>query len=155
MSEMATVRVLLVGESPKVFASCRRRLENCGCHCEFAECQQEVWSILAERQFDIVLSVHKGRGNRTESLGALLSGSRSTLFYALPVETGCWWVPILKVGEECFGAPALRPTEFANALDEVVEQIQRRLPAAPDPDADRSCARIPGRLATSLEATPL
>jgi hypothetical protein len=124
MDETAKVRVLLVADSPKMFSSCRRRLEMNGCHCEFAESEREVWSVLERRQFDIVLSVHKGGSTRTESLGALLSGSRTTLFYALPVERGCWWVPILRVGEECFGAPALRPTEFANALDEVIEQIK-------------------------------
>ena len=124
MHESAEVRVLLVGESPKVFSSCRRRLETNGCRCEFAECEREVWNILQQEQFDIVLSVHRGQSSEPESLGAFLSGSRTTLFYALPVENGCWWVPILKVGEECFGAPALRPTEFANALDEVLEQIK-------------------------------
>ena len=127
MNDAAKVRVLLVGDSPKVFVSCRRRLERDGCHCEFAECEREVWNVLGQRQFDIVLCVHKGRSTRTESLGAVLSGSRTTLFYALPVENGCWWVPILKAGEECFGAPALRPTEFGNALDEVLEQIKASL----------------------------
>jgi len=126
MNETAQIRVLLVGDSTEVFSSCRRRLVASGCHCEFAECEREVWNVLQQRQFDIVLSVHRGRRG-TESLGALLSGSRTTLFYALPVEKGCWWVPILKVGEECFGAPALRPTEFANALDEVLEQIKAGL----------------------------
>lgn len=124
MNETVQVRVLLVGDSPKVFSSCRRRLETNGCHCEFAECEREVWNVLQERQFDIVLSVHKSRSVRLESLGALLSGSRTTLFYALLVERGSWWVPILKIGEECFGVPALRPTEFVTALDEVVEQIK-------------------------------
>jgi len=123
MNETAQVQVLLVGDSPKVFAACRRRLETNGCHCEFAECEREVWNVIKQRQFDIVLSVHRGRSARTESLGALLSGSRTTLFYALPVENGCWWVPILKAGEECFAASALRPAEFANALDEVIQQV--------------------------------
>lgn len=127
MSETTQIRVLLVGDSAEVFSSCRQRLMASGCHCEFAECEREVWNVLQQRQFDIVLSVHRGRSAHTESLGALLSGSRTTLFYALPVEKGCWWVPILKVGEECFGAPALRPTEFANALDEVLEQIKAGL----------------------------
>src|SRR5579862_7973469 len=127
MNETAQVQVLLVGDSPKVFAACRRRLETNGCHCEFAECEREVWKVLEQRQFDIVLSVHRGRSARAESLGALLAGSGTTLFYALPVEEGCWWVPILRVGEECFGAPALRPAEFANALDEVLEQIKAGL----------------------------
>jgi hypothetical protein len=124
MNETAQIRVLLVGDGAEVFSSRRRRLEASGCHCEFAECEREVWNVLQQRQFHIVLSVHRGRSARTESLGALLSGSRTTLFYALPVEKGCWWVPILKVGEECFGAPALRPTEFAYVLDEVLGQIK-------------------------------
>jgi hypothetical protein len=137
MNETVQIRVLLVGESPKVFSSCRRRLETNGCHCEFAECEREVWNVLQERQFDIVLSVHKGRSVRLESLGALLSGSRTTLFYALLVERGSWWVPILRIGEECFGTPALRPTEFVTALDEVVEQIK----------ADFESRAIPTRMA--------
>jgi hypothetical protein len=124
MDATVKVRVLLVADSPKMFSSCRRRLEVNGCHCEFAECEREVWNVLGQRQFDIVLSVHKGQSTRAESLGALLSGSRTTLFYALPVERGCWWVPILRVGEECFGAPSMRPTEFSSALDAVVEQIK-------------------------------
>jgi hypothetical protein len=127
MDETAKVRVLLVGDSPGIFSSWRRRLERNGCHCEFAECQREVWNVLRQRQFDIVLSLHRGAGTRTESLGAFLSGSLTTLFYALPVETGCWWVPVLKVGEECFSAPALRPSGFAKALDEVLEQIKDQI----------------------------
>ena len=151
MNETAQIRVLLVGDSPEAFSSCRRRLEASGCHCEFAECEREVWKVLAQRQFDIILSVHRGRRSRTESLGALLSGSRTTLFYALPVEKGCWWVPILKVGEECFGAPALRPTEFANALDEVLEQIKagfasRAIPIRISLRTSRRRNRTPARI---------
>jgi len=40
------------------------------------------------------------------------------------VEVGYWWVPILRLGEECFGAAVLRPSEFANALDEVLKEIR-------------------------------
>jgi hypothetical protein len=163
MNQTAQIRVLLVGDSREVFSACRRRLEVSGCHCEFAECEREVWNVLEQRRFDIVLSVHRGQGARTESLGAMLSGSRTTLFYALPVEKGCWWVPILKVGEECFGAPALRPTEFANALDEVLEQIKtgsplRAIPTRTAPQAlparrrvNRKRARMP-RLVANTEA---
>jgi hypothetical protein len=141
MDETIKVRVLLVADSPKMFSSCRRRLETNGCHCEFVESEREVWNVLEQRQFDIVLSVHKGGSTRTESLGALLSGSRTTLFYALPVERGCWWVPILRVGEECFGAPALRPAEFSSALDEVIEQIK----ASFDSQAIPMRAALPAR----------
>jgi hypothetical protein len=54
----------------------------------------------------------------------LLSGSRITLFYALPVEEGCWWVPVLRIGDECIGEPALRPHEFSIVLDVIVKELK-------------------------------
>jgi len=80
--------------------------------------------MLGRRQFDLVLSLHPSRGTNSPSLGVLLSGSPTTLFYALRVEVGYWWVPILRLGEECFGAPVVRPSEFANALGEVLKDIR-------------------------------
>lgn len=80
--------------------------------------------MLSEHQFGLVLNQHHSRGTSYRSLGILLSGSTTTLFYALRVEVGYWWVPILRLGEECFGAPVLRPNEFANALDEVLKEIR-------------------------------
>jgi hypothetical protein len=89
--------------------------------------------MLQQRQFDLVLAVHNTRGANSESLGGLLTGSRTTLFLALPVEQSCWWVPILRLGQDCFGAPAMRPGEFTNALDKVLGEIRadatsRRMP---------------------------
>jgi len=80
--------------------------------------------MLEHRQFDLVLSLHPSRGTNSPSLGVLLSGSRTTLYYALRVEVGYWWVPILRLGEECFGAPVVRPSEFANELDKVLKEIR-------------------------------
>jgi hypothetical protein len=37
---------------------------------------------------------------------------------------GCRWVPLLRLGEECFGAPALRPSEFAHALVVALKEIR-------------------------------
>ena len=124
MDDTSMIRVLLVGDSPQSYFFHRKLLERNGCECEFAECERAVWEMLSQRQFDLVLSLHTSRGTRGPSLAVLLSGSPTTLFYALRVEVGYWWVPILRLGEECFGAPALRPSEFANALDEVVKEIR-------------------------------
>ena len=124
MDDSSLIRVLLVGDSPQLFFLCQKHLERKGCECEFAECERAVWEMLGQRQFDLVLSLHTRRGSSSPGLAILLSGSPTTLFYALRVEVGCWWVPILRLGEECFGAPALRPSEFANALDEVLKEIR-------------------------------
>jgi hypothetical protein len=124
MDHSSMVRVLLVGDSPQLFFLCQKHLEKNGCECEFAKCERAVWETLGQRQFDLVLGLHTSQGTRSPSLVVLLSGSPTTLFYALRVEVGYWWVPILRLGEDCFGAPALRPSEFANALDEVLKEIR-------------------------------
>jgi len=124
MDDTSTIRVLLVGDSPQSFFLHRQHLEKNGCHCEFADCERTAWEILGHRKFDLVLSLHPSREAGNPSLGVLLSGSPTTLFYALRVEVGYWWVPMLRLGEECFGAPVLRPGEFANSLDELLEEIR-------------------------------
>ena len=124
MDDTNMIRVLLVGESPQSFFLHQKYLERKGCECEFAKCERTAWQMLSDRQFGLVLSLPPSRGTSSPSLGILLSGSTTTLFYALRVEVGYWWVPILRLGEECLGAPVLRPSEFANALDEVLKEIR-------------------------------
>ena len=124
MDDSSVIRVLLVGDSPQLFFVYQKHLERNGCECEFVESEHEAWEMLGQREFDIVLSLHANRGSNSPRLAVLLSGTQTTLFYALRLEVGCWWVPLLKLGEECFGAPALRPSEFANALEGVLKEIR-------------------------------
>jgi hypothetical protein len=124
MDDSSMIRVLLVDDRPQMFFLCQKHLERNGCECEFAECERALWEMLGQRQFDLVLSLHTNQRTSRPSLAVLLSGSPTTLFYALRVEVGYWWVPILRLGEECFGAPALRPSEFAIALEKVLKEIR-------------------------------
>jgi len=124
MGDTSVIRVLLVGDSPQSFFLHQKHLERNGCECEFAESERTAWEMLGRHQFDLVLSLHPSRGASCPSLGVLLSGSQTTLFYALRVEVGYWWVPMLRLGEECFGAPVLRPSEFANSLNELLKEIR-------------------------------
>jgi hypothetical protein len=121
---LAVVKVLLAGDSPQAFSLSQGHLERKGCQCHFAKSQRELEQLLNQKQFDIVLTMHRVKGSSTGSLGALLLGSRTTLFYVLPVEVGCWWVPVLRVGAGCFGAPALRPREFYDALTGIIDEIR-------------------------------
>jgi len=124
MDESSMIKVLLIGESPQLFFRCQKYLERNGCECEFAECEKSITKMLDQRQFDLVLNLHTTQGTRNPSLVELLSGLPTTLFYGLRVEVGYWWVPILRLGEECFGTPALRPGEFASALNVVLKEIR-------------------------------
>jgi hypothetical protein len=124
MEDTNLIRVLLVGDSRQSFFIHQKHLERNGCECEFAECEETASEMIGRRQFDLVLSLHPTRGTNSPSLGVVLSGSPTTLFYALRVEVGYWWVPILRLGEECFGAPVVRPGEFAKAIGEVLKEIR-------------------------------
>jgi hypothetical protein len=124
LDEERIAEILLVGDGPQVFSLSIGQLERIGCRCHFARSQRGLEELLNQKQFDIVLTMHRIEGGSTDWLGAALSGSRTTLFYALPVEVGCWWVPVLRFGAECLGSPALRPREFADALDRIVDEIR-------------------------------
>jgi len=114
------VSVLLVGESLHLFSTFRR-LEKLGCQCHFAESHREVSELLSHTKLDIVLSMYTHQ--RLSEMMALLAGSRVTMFHMLPVEEGCWWLPILRNGEHCLGTPAFRPSEFTYVLTEIIKGI--------------------------------
>jgi hypothetical protein len=121
VDEARKVKVLLIGESPRPFSFCRSPLEKAECQCYFAESHQEMSKVLRRTEVDIVFSL-----NARESLSALMAqlvGSRVTVFHRLPVEEGCWWLPVLQNGESCLGTAAFRPNEFACVLTELVKSI--------------------------------
>jgi hypothetical protein len=52
-----------------------------------------------------------------------LAGLPVAAFLCLSVENGWFWLPAINGGNECFGLPALRPSEFANALEEMARSL--------------------------------
>ena len=120
VGETRKINVLVVGDSPHLFSSFRR-LERLGCECHFAESHREVSALLSHTKLDIVLSLYTHQ--RLSQMIALLAGRRVSMFYMLPVEEGCWWLPVLRNGENCLGTPAIRTTEFTYVLIEIIQGI--------------------------------
>lgn len=118
------VSVLVVGESSEGSSFLLQRLEKRGCECHVATSSAEAVRFFAGHGFDLVLCTDWMQGINT--LIATLVGSPSSLFCCHPVEDSCWWLPAVRHGEKCLGAPALRPSEFAYALDGIVEEIKSR-----------------------------
>jgi hypothetical protein len=50
-----------------------------------------------------------------------LTGSEASIFYTFPVENGCWWLPTLRHGQDCHGAPAFRRNEFPFELERILQ----------------------------------
>jgi hypothetical protein len=130
MADRAVIRVLLVGEEPREFYLSRQRFERSDCQCHFAKSEEEIAELLIATEFDIVLSTHRISGASIHQLVALLSGSRASMFYSLRVEEGYWWLPVLTLGKECLGTPALRGGEFVHVLDQLLMEIQGTAAAA-------------------------
>jgi response regulator RpfG family c-di-GMP phosphodiesterase len=111
--------VLLVGQSFQSAQALTDRLHQLGFRCHLAKNMQAASEILSSRSVDLVLSsMHLSDGTGFGLLSAL-AGLPVTMFLCLPVENSCFWLPAMDGGKECLGSPALRPSEFANALKEM------------------------------------
>ena len=116
------VKVLLLGESEKGWSYLAQRLEQRGCHCWFAKSTEEALALFDQHKFQLVLSTKPLR--LTNAIVARLGETNCSVFYCCPVENGCWWLPVVTHGKECLGAPALRPSEFVIALDQIVKEVE-------------------------------
>ena len=142
------VEVLLLGESEGGTSHLLRLMEKRGCHCSFAT-SGEASRVLAERGFDLVLStIPLGQSH---PLVLLLENSDCAVFYSCPVEDGCWWVPLTGRGRKCLGAPAIRPSEFATAIDHAIEEIESRKITAAKQRRGDGTMMMPARLKSILD----
>jgi len=128
MSQKA-VRVLLLGECTRGSSHLLWYLGQCGCHCWFAASAAEAVALFHQCKFHLILSTSPV--HQATQMMSLLGRSNCSVFCAYPVEQGCWWLPLMDGGQKCFGAPGLRPSEFADVLDQKLERIRARYFAAP------------------------
>jgi len=92
-------RILLVAESPMGVSFLVTRLKKLAREIHFAGSCKEASAFIANHQFDLVLSEFRLWDGSSYSLAATLIGSRSTLVYSYPLETGCCWLPAVKQGQ--------------------------------------------------------
>ena len=126
------LKVLLIGKSQGRYSPLSNRLRRRECDCRFATSSQEVRLLLDSHSFDLMLGPIRLNGDSLYPLIGLLGGSRTTLFYSQAVEDGYWWLPALRRGMNCFGAPAIRPSQFVTVLDETIEEIRFSTCVAPE-----------------------
>jgi hypothetical protein len=119
-----TVRVLLIGESEHGCAHVRRLLEKRGCQCWFGRSFDEGAALFVEHSFHVILSTVPL--HRHDRFLVKLRNLPSTVFQCWRVEDGCWWLPVVRGGKECVGAPALRASEFLAAFDQIVNEVHPR-----------------------------
>jgi hypothetical protein len=139
--EAEKIDVLLIRKGQTGQSPLCNRLARRGCRCRFASTSQEIGPLLASHYCDLVLGPIRLHGNSLYPLISHLHGSRTTLFYYVIVEDGCWWLPAVWLGATCFGAPAIHNSEFVTVLDDTIEAIRFRASASVDPHR-RLAARV-------------
>src|SRR5580692_12674935 len=98
--------VLLIGENSQGSSHLVKHLQGHVFKCRFAASYQEAVSLISPQTFDLVLSPMRVRDNSIFPLMDLLERSCTTLFFFQAVEEGCWWLPALQFGRNCFGSYA-------------------------------------------------
>ncbi|MGD0907680.1 MAG: hypothetical protein ABSA96_08870 [Candidatus Acidiferrales bacterium] len=122
---LAGTNVLLVGQNFHKTQTLTERLHRLKFRCHFAGNARVASEFVAAYPVDLVLSntyLSDGTGYR---MLLDLTCVPVSAFLCFPVENSCLWLPALDDGKRCLGLPALRPSEFAKAL----ERMALRLPA--------------------------
>lgn len=115
--------VLLVGQNFHIAHALTDRLRRCGFRCHFVSNLREASDRLSSGPVDLVLSNTRLPDGTGFELMGVLAGLPVTAFLCLSVENTCFWLPAIDDGKECLGSPALRPSEFASALDEMASRL--------------------------------
>jgi CheY-like chemotaxis protein len=115
--------VLLVGQSFHGAQSLTERLNGWGFRCRVAGSMRAASDMLLTHPIHLVLSNTLLPDGTGFGLLEALAGKQVTAFLCLPVENSCLWLPAMDDGKDCLGMPALRPSEFANALEEMARRL--------------------------------
>lgn len=135
----ASPTILLIGRDFRPGSQFLERLCREGCLCAVAKNFEEARVALLARQFDLVLSEMALPDGSALPLLGLLEGTPATLFFCVGVHDGCWWLPALDRGRRTWGQAALRPAEFAHALDALLAaESPHAVEPAPAADTENS-----------------
>jgi hypothetical protein len=102
-------------------------LEKFGSEISFAPPQAVTPEYVKNGDYNLILLDSTVPAEQRRHLSCELAGSEASIFYAFPVENGCWWLPTLRRGRDCHGAPAFRRNEFPLELERILQdQIEEQ-----------------------------
>jgi len=113
--------VLLVGRNGSWGTLVLRSLGKFRSELSFAPPQTVTPEYVRERAFNLILLDSTVSPEQRRQLASELIGWEVSIFYTFPVENGCWWLPTLRNGQDCHGAPAFRRNEFPFELERILQ----------------------------------
>jgi hypothetical protein len=112
--------VMLVGRGGTWSKSLLKSLEKFEAELLFVEPHSLTSEYVKDSTYKLVLLDSTVPAEQRRQLTSDLVGSNVSIFYTFPVENDCWWLPTLRHGEGCHGAPAFRRNEFAYELERIL-----------------------------------
>jgi hypothetical protein len=119
-SAIACPAVLLVGRNGSWGSVVLKSLQKFGCGLSFETPQNVTPDFARSGAYDLILLDSSVSQEQRRELAFELLGSGTSIFYTFPVENGCWWLPALRRGHDCHGAPAFRRNEFPFELERIL-----------------------------------
>jgi hypothetical protein len=117
--------VLLVGLGSSGAQGFSDKLRGWGFRCYLATNLRAAREVFELIRIDMVLTNTQLSDGTGVGLAASLAGLPVTVFVCVPLEDSCLWLPAIDCGKVCLGLPALRPSEFANSLEEMAGLLSR------------------------------
>ena len=121
--EPGRAKVLLVDSNSSVMNHLLDYLRSLGCLCSLAHSYQEACALFLQDKFNLVLGRFAPPDKACHELVALSAGTQASFFYFYAVEHGCWWIPRMRFGRECWGETALPPRQFARVLEKMIQEL--------------------------------
>ncbi len=115
-------RTLLVGRDTSWGIPLLRSLVKFGSEFSFAPALRITAEFVRKGRYTLLLIDSTVPIGQRKQLVCGLVGSDASLFYAYPVENGCWWVPVLLSGEDCYGSPAFRTEQLLTELEHILQE---------------------------------
>jgi hypothetical protein len=120
--------VLLVGRNGSWGTTVLKSLTKFSSKTSFVAQDAVTSKTVTQGGFDLVLLDSTVSPEQRRQITSELVGSGTSVFYTFPVENGCWWLPVLRRGQDCHGAPAFRRKEFPAELERMLDtQAERRM----------------------------
>jgi hypothetical protein len=114
--------ILLVGRNTPWASPLFKLIAKCGAEPVFASPRSATSEYVKKSGHALVLLESSVPPEHRKQLVSDLIGSGVSLFYAYPVEIGCWWLPALRYGKDCHGSPAFRAREFPLELKRLLQE---------------------------------
>lgn len=118
---IACPSVLLVGRNGSWGTSVLRSLEKFECQLAFVAPQLVTPDYARNGAYNLILLDSSVSPEQRRQLSSELVSTQISIFYTFPVENGCWWLPTLHRGQNCYGAPAFRRNEFPHELERILQ----------------------------------